>query len=284
MITVLYFLSYILIIALPLIIGVWLHRTRKASWRLFFIGAVTFIASQVLHIPFNWLVLQQWQLIPTDTAVPINLIILAIFLGLSSGFFEEGARYLTYRFWAKDARTWGRGMMLGDGHGGIEAIVVAVIAAINIGALALMRGGLIPVPVPPEQMGLLEAQYAAVFDVPLYNAFLPLIERVLAICLHLALSLMVMQVFTRRRSIWLLAAILWHALANAMVVIAVTTWGVWASEGLLAVFALISLGIIYWLKEPEPQEPDIDPLPLPLAGEDTQAAVTLDMLERSRYT
>ena len=110
------------------------------------------------------------------------------------------------------------------------------------------------------------------------------IERMLAICLHLALSLMVMQVFTRRRSIWLLAAILWHALANAMVVIAVTTWGVCASEGLLAVFALISLGIIYWLKEPEPQEPDIDPLPLPLAGEDTQAAVTLDMLERSRYT
>lgn len=284
MIKVLYFLSYILIIALPILIGVWLHRTRKASWRLFFIGAVTFIASQVLYIPFNWLVLQQWQLIPTDTAVPINLIILAIFLGLSSGVFEEGARYLTYRFWAKDARTWGRGMMLGDGHGGIEAILVAVIAAINIGALALMRGGLIPVPVPSEQLSLLEAQYAAVFDVPLYNAFLPLIERVLAICLHLALSLMVMQVFTRGRSIWLLAAILWHALVNAVVVIAATMWGVWVSEGLLSIFALISLGIIFWLKTPEPQEPDIDPLPSPPASQDTHTEVTNDMLDRSRYS
>lgn len=284
MITALYYLSYLVIIALPIIIGVWLHRTRKASWRLFIIGAVTFIASQVLHIPFNWLVLQQWQLIPTDTAVPINLIILAIFLGLSAGVFEEGARYLTYRFWAKDARTWGRGMMLGDGHGGIEAIIVAVIGAINIGALALMRGGLIPVPVPPEQMSLLEAQYAAVFDIPLYNAFLPLVERVFAICLHLALSLIVMQVFVRGRSIWLLAAILWHALANALAIFAAVTWGVWASEGLLALIAMISLGIIFWLKTPEPQEPDIEPLPPPPAGEDTDTEVTNAMLERSRYS
>ena len=62
-------------------------------------------------------------------------IIYAVFLGLSAGVFEETARYLTYRFWAKDARSWSRGLMLGAGHGGSEAILVGALAAVNFVAL-----------------------------------------------------------------------------------------------------------------------------------------------------
>jgi uncharacterized membrane protein YhfC len=81
---------------------------------------VTFVVSQIGHIPFNWLILERWELVPTDTAVLSSLIIFALFLGLSAGVFEEGARYLTYRFWAKEARTWGKGLMLGAGHGALR--------------------------------------------------------------------------------------------------------------------------------------------------------------------
>ncbi len=284
MITFLYYLGYLLMITLPLLVGFVLHRRRGARWRFFFIGALTFVFSQILHIPFNWLVLQQWQLIPTDTAVLSNLIILSIFLGLSAGVFEEGARYLTYRFWATDARSWGSGLMLGTGHGGIEAILVALIGAINIGALVLIRLGFLPDLVPPDQMHLLDAQMTAVFDAPWYTALLPLLERALVLPLHMALSLMVMQVFTRGFSLWLLAAILWHGLVDAVAVFSAITWGIPVSEALLAVSALVSVGVIFWLKAPEPEEPEREPLPAPENPTPTSDKITSDMLDRSRYS
>ena len=74
MIVVLLSLNFLLMLALPLALGWWIQRRWQAGWRLFAIGAVTFVVSQIFHIPFNWLVLQKWQLLPTDTAVPINLI------------------------------------------------------------------------------------------------------------------------------------------------------------------------------------------------------------------
>ena len=47
------FLNPLLMIALGLGLGVFFGRRLGAEWRLFGIGAVTFIASQVFHIPFN---------------------------------------------------------------------------------------------------------------------------------------------------------------------------------------------------------------------------------------
>ncbi|HRO24913.1 MAG TPA: YhfC family glutamic-type intramembrane protease, partial [Promineifilum sp.] len=120
-----------LMLVIPVVLAIFIHRRTSASWRFFFIGAVTFILSQVLHIPFNWLV-GQTGLLPDSMDTTANLLITAIFLGLSAGVFEETARYLAYRFWARDARSWSRGLMLGAGHGGIESILVGVLSAVSI--------------------------------------------------------------------------------------------------------------------------------------------------------
>ena len=283
MIVVLLFLNFLLMFALPLALGWWIQRRWQASWRLFAIGAVTFVVSQIFHIPFNWLVLQKWLLIPTDTAVLTNLIILSLFLGLSAGVFEEGARYLTYRFWAKDARTWAKGMMLGAGHGGIESLLLGAIGLINFVVLLALRQGYWSELIPPEQMDLVQAQIDSMFGLPLYMGLLGAVERVFALTLHLALSLLVMQVFVRGRLRWLVAAVLWHALADATAVFAVTTWGALTTEGLVGIMALISLGIVYWLYEPEPKEPEPEPLPEPAPLEAADAPPTQDALERSKY-
>jgi len=50
-------LNGLLMIAIPLILGVVLARRWRLSWGLFGVGAATFVASQLLHIPFNNLVL-----------------------------------------------------------------------------------------------------------------------------------------------------------------------------------------------------------------------------------
>lgn len=282
MIYLLLSLNYLLMIVMPLALGWLIARRLGASWRLFGMGAVTFVAAQVFHIPFNVLV-DRTGILPEDLSIVTNLIIVSLFLGLSAGVFEEGARYLAYRYWAKKARTWGRGLMLGAGHGGIEAIIVGMVGGINFVALAAMRSGALLDQFPAEQLPLVEAQMEALFGMPPYMAVLGAVERVFALTAHLALSLMVMQVFTRGRSRWLLAAILWHTLLNAVAVFAVNTWDALVTEALIGVVALLSLGIIFWLREPEPIEPE--PEPLAEAGPAGPREVTLtdEALDRSRY-
>ncbi|MBK8985059.1 MAG: YhfC family intramembrane metalloprotease [Chloroflexi bacterium] len=279
-----YYLSAFLMVAMPLVAGWWIHRKRRASWGLYLIGMVTFIGSQVLHIPFNWLVLQRWELLPTDTAVLANLIILALFLGLSAGVFEEGARYLTYRFWARDARTWGTGLMLGAGHGGIESILVGASVGANAIVLGAMSQGQLPSMVPADQMGLVQTQITAMLDAPFALVMMGALERLFAITAHLAMSLLVMQAFVRRQIGWLGLSILWHTLLNFVAVVAVVTWNVYITEALIGVMALLSLGIIFWLRTPEPVEPELEPLPPPAPIQPHAGPFSDDTLEKSRYT
>ena len=46
-------LNGLLMIAIPLLIGAYLTRRFKLGWGLWWIGGITFILSQVGHIPFN---------------------------------------------------------------------------------------------------------------------------------------------------------------------------------------------------------------------------------------
>ena len=276
-------LNFLLMIAMPLALGWFIARRRGASWRLFGIGAVTFIAAQVFHIPFNFLV-DRSGILPENLSIVTNLVIVALFLGLSAGVFEEGARYLAYRYWARDARTWGKGLMLGAGHGGVESIIVGLLGGINFVALAAMRSGALLEQMPAEQLPLVEAQIEALFATPLHLALLGAVERIFALTAHLALSLMVMQVFTRGRIRWLLAAILWHTLLNAVAVFAINTWDAVVTEALIGVIALLSLGIIFWLREPEPIEEELEPLPEAGPAPPLAAKVTEEALDRSRYS
>ena len=284
MIYLLFALNFLLMIVMPIVLARFIAARRGAAWSLFGIGAVTFVVSQIGHIPFNWLILQRWELVPTDTAVLSSLIIYALFLGLSAGIFEEGARYLTYRFWAKDARSWGKGLMLGAGHGGIEAILLGLSGIINVGALALIQQGLLVDAIPPERADLVQQQITAVFSTPLPAILLGAAERLFALCAHLAMSLLVMQVFIRGQIRWLFASILWHTLLNATAVIAIVTWNAYVTEAIIGLFALSSIAIIFRLRTPEPVEPELEPLPELKPLQAVGIKETADQLERSKFT
>ena len=274
-------INYSLMLLIPIVLAIFIHRRTGASWRFFFIGTATFILSQVFHIPFNWLV-GQTGLLPDSLDTTANLLITATFLGLSAGFFEETARYLAYRFWAKDARSWSRGLMLGAGHGGIESILVGVLAAVGIiGLLITVNNEVLMSTIPADQQALVTASLSNIMDQPWYALLLGAVERVFAIIAHLALSIMVLQVFLRRSLRWLFLAIGYHALFNAIAVITVTKIGPYATEGILGVVSLISLFIIFRLRTAEPELVEPEPLPEP----DLPALEpTDDAIDRSKYS
>jgi uncharacterized membrane protein YhfC len=242
-----------LMIALGLALGAWLARRRKLSWGLFGIGAATFVASQIGHIPFNSLVLSRvieglgWG----DMTLTGSLIGTSALLGLSAGVFEEGARYLMYRFWAKKARSWDEALMIGAGHGGIEAILLGLLTAYALLQALALRGVDLATVVPADQLDVARLQLEAYWAAPWYAALLGAVERAFAICLHLSLGVLVLQSFTRREWFWLPLAIGWHALVDGVALIAVQRIGPYWTEALLGVMAVISLGILFALR-PKP--------------------------------
>lgn len=282
-------LTILIIFGMAIGLGKYLKRRFRLTWRLYIIGAAVFLLSQVFHIPFNIVVglLMQRGTLPSPPP-EYTVLFQIVFLGLSAGIFEEGARYLMYRFWAKDARSWGKGLMTGAGHGaGGEAMIfIGLMMLVNFVFMVIYRNSDLSGMVSPEQLQLAEQQVQAYWSVPWYDSLIPAVERLFAIILHLSLSLLVLQVFTRRRIYWLGLAILWHALANAVALYAAMTWSIYHSELAIGIIALLSLGIIFALRTPEPvEEPEPDSPPPP-ARPITQLEIQEDheRLDESRYT
>ncbi|MGD9091726.1 MAG: YhfC family glutamic-type intramembrane protease [Anaerolineales bacterium] len=248
-----YPLNGLLMIALPIALGIYLTRRFQIGWRLWWIGGATFVISQIGHLPFNSLVTYIFQagILPVP-AESWKLVFDAIFLGLSAGMWEECTRYAVYRWWAKDARTWRKAVLIGAGHGGIEAILLGALVLFAFVQMTALRDMDLSAVVPPDQVGLLQQQVAAYWSAPWYATLLGAVERSFALPTHIALSVIMLQVFIRGKIRWLLLAIGWHAFVNAITGIVLGTWGAYATEAVLAIIALIDIIIIFALKTPEP--------------------------------
>ncbi|MBN1250378.1 MAG: YhfC family intramembrane metalloprotease [Anaerolineae bacterium] len=233
-------LEILLMIGLPLAAVFWLKRKWALPLSIALAGAATFVGSQVLHIPANAALAAAFKM----EAQP--LIVQAIVLGLSAGIFEEVARYVVYRFWQTEVRSWQGAVFFGLGHGAVEAILTGLLVALTLANVMVITNAedLAALELPEGTM----AQVEDFLTTPLYLPALAVLERVMAITLHVGLSTLVALCFARK-TIWpLLVAILWHALADAVAVYVNQQWGAIASEGALAIIALVSVGIIWWTR------------------------------------
>lgn len=251
------FLNFTLMIAMPIVLAIYMVHKLKANWSTFGIGVMTFILSQVGHIPFNFLVLNpvvaRWGL---DPQVLIELIAYALLYGLSAGLFEEITRYLGYRLWLKRERNWESALMYGAGHGGIESILLGGIVLYGfIQAIALRNVDLVTV-IDPEEIETTRAQLTAYWAAPWHLAVLGAVERLSTIIFHISASVLVLQSFTRKNILWITLAIFWHTLLDAVAVFASQTWNPYITELIILVLGLLSLGIIVILRPPRDKDSD----------------------------
>jgi uncharacterized membrane protein YhfC len=114
--------------------------------------------------------------------------------------------------------------MLGAGHGGAEAIILGLLAG-----FALLQSA-------PAGQGLM----------PLLGTA----ERIFALADHLALSVLVLQVFVGGRWHWLVIAIGWHGLLDGVTFYASRHVSTLAVEGILAGFGVVSVAIVVALRRP----------------------------------
>jgi len=289
---VLRLLNGLLMLAAPLALGAILARRLRAPWSLYAAGAAGFMGSQVLHIPFNLAVLspalQRAGLVP-GSGFPAEMLGPAL-LGLSAGLFEETARYLVYRWVGRQGRSWAGGLMLGAGHGGLEAILLGLLVLYGFFQAVAYQGADLSALVPAEQAAAAEANLNAYWSAPAPAALLGAVERLLAICIQLGLSILVLQSIRRQNALWLVLAIGWHALVDAAALLALGAWGAWATEGVVALFAVASLGAAFRLRDrgEAPAEAGVgrtaatDPPPRPSAAT-PPLTERPERLEDSRY-
>jgi uncharacterized membrane protein YhfC len=250
-------LNVLLMIAMPLGLAIHLTRTWKLGWRLWFIGAATFILSQVGHFPFLWLsslLLNSPALINTFLRMPPSSLIVfnGIFVGLAAGLFEELFRYGMYRWWAKTARSWRTGILTGAGHGGVEAFIAGGLAITTFFQMLAYRNVDLATVVPAAQLQATQTQVATYWSVAWFDAFLPSFERLSAIIIQISMAVLVLQTFTRKQWFWIWLAMFYHALIDFFTVPAAAGYfSQYGAEAILVGFAVLSLIIIFALRGSE---------------------------------
>ena len=243
-----YVVGFLGMIFLP--IAAWIVFTRKLnlSWKLILAGGLTFIASQILHIPLV-AALGSWM-------AGNSLLVNAMVLGLLAGIFEETSRYILFKFILKNVRSWKEAILVGLGHGGTEALILGALAGVAFFTMLAYRTmDLSTVPgIAADQVELARQQVAAYWAVPVYLPLLGFVERIFAMCLHVSLSVMVMLALAARKPLWFWVALLWHALVDAVAVYSISYVGAVGVEAIIAVFALISVASIFALRSMFPAE------------------------------
>jgi uncharacterized membrane protein YhfC len=239
MLTISFVVSVLVEFLFPVVLAIFLVRRYRRGWALVGVGALTFIASQVVHLP---LVLGWGRITQTMGSMPITSlrILNAVVLGLLAGLCEETARWIGYRLLKQRGNSWGSALTIGAGHGGIESILLAGLPVLStFVVMHLVRSGM---PVAGITPVMVADYFSMAWHLPLAGA----LERLMAIALHITLSVMVWLAVSRRSPAWFWGAVAWHALVDAAVVSAGAFGAqIWTIEGVMAVFTAVNLAFLW---------------------------------------
>jgi uncharacterized membrane protein YhfC len=187
--------------------------------------------------------------------------------------------------WRKDARSWTLAVIFGAGHGGIEAILLGLLVLYTFIQMITLRNANLLAIIPEDNLAIVEQQIVAYWSIPWHLSLLGALERAFVIPFHISAAVLVVQTLKRHQMRWLFIAILWHTFVDAIGVSAAQLWGVYAAEGILALIAILSIGIILALREPyQPTIVELPPLKEPMQLEKFMIMdLSQDKLDKTRY-
>lgn len=249
-------------ILFPILVGYWIFRRYRVPWRIFGYGVLFFVIVQIVHTPLVLLTQGSiFQYFLTTFGDPIlALAAFSLILGLLAGLFEEIGRYLVFRYFFPSRNvglTRQNGLQFGAGWGGIESIAIGLLLLLTlfsyIGATAITdeqiqainesTGGTLT----EEQEQAIRAQVEALQNLSPLDLLPSLAERLMAFVLQIAFTLLVLSAVVFEKRLFLILAILFHTIVDAVAVFLVQTAGILYTEAAIFVFALIGLGYIWWI-------------------------------------
>ena len=226
MIAVSYLIAGTIEIALPLALGYILIKRLNTSWKIWLIGAMMFLVSLVRFPINNYLT----QLVISGEITSISYWLIYLIPSITSGLFEESARYLGIRYLIK-TDSYRTGILYGAGHGGIESIFLVGLNVLTIGIILVTN---------PETLG--EMQLYSINSTPWYLPLVGAYERIMTMIIQLSLSIMVLETIRQKKIQYLILAILIHAAINYLSITAVG-YSILYAEMVITGFAI---GLAQW--------------------------------------
>ena len=205
--------SALISILVPVSLFIYSRKKYNISIKTVGIGILTFIVfSQILEKAMHVAVISN-NLINTTT------IAFAIYGALAAGIFEEVGRFISMKFVLKGKLEWKDGLAFGIGHGGIEAVLIGVVPnAQNLVLANLINGNgfnkLLNTATTPAAKQSLEAVRSSLINTAPSLFAVGGIERIFAIIIHLAGSILVLYAVKNKKILYLFIAILGHALID----------------------------------------------------------------------
>lgn len=238
--------SMIISIGIPVLLVIWVMKKYKPGFWAVLSGIIVFTAVQmVFRIPL----IQVFGLTNFGkTFIENNLLAYIAILSLTAGLVEEFGRYFAFKVMLKKKRDLKHGIAYGIGHGGIEAILIVGISfAANIVYSILINAGVFSA-LPGIEAVAMQPVIDALVNTPSLNFLLGGLERLFAICLHIALSVLVLYGVRKKKISFTFLAILIHGLVNFVAVYIAQNVNIFLSEGFLFVVATASIVFIFKMR------------------------------------
>lgn len=239
-------LSTIITNLLPIVVAIiWIVKTKAHIFPLF-IGALIFIVfAVILESSMHSVIL---------TTIPVinnNVILYVLYACLAAGLFEEGGRWLAFRFLIK-GKDKKNAVTFGIGHGGIEMILIVGLTLLSTLFFAytynkLGLEGMLAGSNDAELSNMIVETVASIENYGISNMLLSLIERVAALVLHISCSIFVFYSVHEKSLNYLGYAFGLHALANVPAALyqkSVLT-NLYVVEGLLIIVVIFTVILAY---------------------------------------
>lgn len=264
-------------IAVPIVLACWITSKRKASWRSVLTGAGVFILfALILESLVHQVVLKG----PLGPSILGNTLYYALYGGLMAGLFEETGRFVCMKLvLRRDPSAPRTAVAYGIGHGGVEMLVIFGVTMVsNLTISVLMNAGMIDTilaTVPEANRAQVAGQFAQLETLGIGTLLTGLWERFSAIVLQIGLSVIVWTAVRRGgRWLWLFpAAILLHALVDAVAVLLMKSAGMLVTEIVVCAVA-VAVAAIGWMlakKIPDDAAPSAEAAPAAEAAQQPEA-------------
>lgn len=143
---------------------------------------------------------------PFGQRIAANPVLLALYGGIMAALFEEGGRFIAFRYILKDADPHSA-LMYGAGHGGFETFAVLFLAAVsNFACVAAVKAG--------QTDAALFASVSVLANTPFSMFLLAVVERIAALAAQIGLSVL-MACGVRKDCRWIALAFLCHFALDA---------------------------------------------------------------------
>lgn len=201
-------------IALPIALFL-LFRSRCSSAKPFWVGCgMMLLFAFLLESGFHTVILSS----PAGAWIQASAWRYALYGGLMAGLFEETGRFLAFRTVLRPQQENDyTALLYGAGHGGFEALVVLGLTMLsNLALVVMVNNGYLDIlaeSVPADTLSAMTEQLSSITPALF---LLSILERLSAVVLHLALSVLVWFAVKDRRWGFYGAAIVLHALVDAL--------------------------------------------------------------------